>query len=379
MNQDEEIDFPFPEDMEEIRELYEANKSQLTNNFLLVSKAYVKHFVDKKLKNAHTIACILSYLEQKGDYYYDNGMLIHLKDEGKGNGWFYATADAIEKDTFYAEPVQTAAIKALKEEGLIDVVSCGLPCKRHFRLNIAKILKLKNLQRINQKNSASIQKMWKLDSENRKLVSRKCGNCNPQNMETAHIDNKKDNKKYREKAPNGASRDFLKTSSNSGEKQELLANKRLASTQHNINYVASPENQEIIKSPKEESSGVSYDTPSFHKCSACQKKAGKDQNKVQYGSHVKLTQEQYFELSKQFGEQKLKDIIERINDYCAATKPKGYSCYAATIRNWFRRDEDKQKLQKANYAYSTPKARPTIAELEQRESKIHRPIRIQNS
>jgi hypothetical protein len=62
--------------------------------------------------------------------------------------------------------------------------------------------------------------------------------------------------------------------------------------------------------------------------------SSKKEERIQHGSHVKLTPMEYNKLFTELGDFRLKDLIERVNDYCAANKPKGYSCYAAAIRNF---------------------------------------------
>jgi hypothetical protein len=61
-----------------------------------------------------------------------------------------------------------------------------------------------------------------------------------------------------------------------------------------------------------------------------------------FGSHVRLTKEEYDKLCEKETKPKIDEVIERINDYCQSKKPSGYSAngYAATIRNWIRRDKD---------------------------------------
>jgi hypothetical protein len=58
---------------------------------------------------------------------------------------------------------------------------------------------------------------------------------------------------------------------------------------------------------------------------------------VCFGSHVKLKDEEYKDLCSKYGEESIKSIIEEMNDYCSASKPKGYKDYAAAIRQWMRK------------------------------------------
>lgn len=56
-----------------------------------------------------------------------------------------------------------------------------------------------------------------------------------------------------------------------------------------------------------------------------------------FGSHVKLTKEQYQEFCKIKSKAQIDELIEEINDYCAASRPKGYLDYAAALRQWLKR------------------------------------------
>jgi Helix-turn-helix domain len=71
-----------------------------------------------------------------------------------------------------------------------------------------------------------------------------------------------------------------------------------------------------------------------------------------FGSHVKLKKEDYEKLVADSGKQAIDMLILEMNDYCKASKPKGYLDYAAAIRQWLR----KRKISPQNKAsYETPK------------------------
>lgn len=59
----------------------------------------------------------------------------------------------------------------------------------------------------------------------------------------------------------------------------------------------------------------------------------------EYG-HVKLTDEQYAKLITDFGEQKTAEYIKRCDEYCQQYG-KSYKDYNLTIRNWIRKDGEK--------------------------------------
>jgi hypothetical protein len=63
------------------------------------------------------------------------------------------------------------------------------------------------------------------------------------------------------------------------------------------------------------------------------------EEKIAYGEHVKLRPSEYQALEAKQGKTALDEMIARINDYLASTGIKPYKDYAATIRNWFRREK----------------------------------------
>ncbi len=60
----------------------------------------------------------------------------------------------------------------------------------------------------------------------------------------------------------------------------------------------------------------------------------------EFGSHVKLTEQQYADLCSQSGMGDVDAIIMEMNDYLDATGKKPYKCYAAAIRQWIRRKKE---------------------------------------
>lgn len=56
--------------------------------------------------------------------------------------------------------------------------------------------------------------------------------------------------------------------------------------------------------------------------------------------HVLLSDDQYSSLIKDFGEDKVKDYIRRVDEYCEQ-HGKSYKNYTLTIRNWIRRNREK--------------------------------------
>lgn len=64
---------------------------------------------------------------------------------------------------------------------------------------------------------------------------------------------------------------------------------------------------------------------------------------VSFGSFVKLKETEHAELCQKFNPTLVTQVIEEMNDYCAASKPGGYRDYAAAIRQWIRRRQTDKK------------------------------------
>ncbi|MGL5716558.1 MAG: hypothetical protein ACRCX2_26325 [Paraclostridium sp.] len=78
------------------------------------------------------------------------------------NEWFYQTVETIEDLTTITEYRQNKALKNLENMGILDKKLMGLPAKRHFRINIEKIMDIlsnklpKNLGNCNTKNLGNL-------------------------------------------------------------------------------------------------------------------------------------------------------------------------------------------------------------------------------
>ena len=78
---------------------------------------------------------------------------------GKGHkqGVIYKTIKEMEKETYLSRAEQDEAIKICKKHELIEVILRGIPAKRHFKINLEKIIAFLQL---------SLPKTDKLDSHN---------------------------------------------------------------------------------------------------------------------------------------------------------------------------------------------------------------------
>jgi hypothetical protein len=114
-------------------------------DYIEVNLAYVRHFFEMNIKNSHTIAIILTWIEKIDKIYRESNLFVYFQDEDgdKSSGWFPLSIEDIGIALILSEDVQTAAIKVLKEKGLIEVNYKGLPRKRFIRLNLDRLEPLK--------------------------------------------------------------------------------------------------------------------------------------------------------------------------------------------------------------------------------------------
>lgn len=80
-------------------------------------------------------ACLFGELISKYKYYKTQGQLIDDK-------WFYITIESIEENIGLTRDRQDPAIKKLVKIGLIEKKVMGLPGKRHFAINVQKLMDL---------------------------------------------------------------------------------------------------------------------------------------------------------------------------------------------------------------------------------------------
>ncbi|MGL5594778.1 hypothetical protein [Cetobacterium sp.] len=76
--------------------------------------------------------------------------------------WFYQTVETVEELTTITEYRQNRALKNLEKMGILERKLMGLPAKRHFRINVEKIIDIlsnklpKNLGNCNHKNLGNL-------------------------------------------------------------------------------------------------------------------------------------------------------------------------------------------------------------------------------
>jgi hypothetical protein len=114
---------------------------------LLSSTAFI--VLNKELAKQVGInaAILLADLISKEEYFIANGMT---------DGWFFNTANNIERDTTLSAYQQKGAINILKENLLIETKLKGIPATQYFKVNEEQVIKklnnlmLRNFKTINK-------------------------------------------------------------------------------------------------------------------------------------------------------------------------------------------------------------------------------------
>lgn len=130
----------------------DAKEILMSNNFWVLNKRIVKEY-------GVETALLLSVFAEADKM---------LSDE---EGWFFQTAETIEKLTGMSNHIQTKAINKLKSLGIIKQKNQGIPMKRYFKINYKKIESqvFKNFKNYNSKKlKTSIQKNSKYKENNNK-------------------------------------------------------------------------------------------------------------------------------------------------------------------------------------------------------------------
>jgi len=241
--------------------------------------------VARKLKSIHA-AILLAELASKHRYHRDRNEL--LNDPKHGDGWFYYKQEDLEERTYLSRKNQDTTIDILITFGLIEKKVIGMPSKRYFRLNHKALQSLFFVQ----SDQPSLP-----EPDNQPCMEET--NSDVRAGQAAHIiDNPKD-----EQHDNQHTQEEEAVASCVGVK--------LTPRQKGTN-------------PRAQGTNPRAKDKSHLNC---------------YGSYVMLSAEEYQSFCDQYGEATLKILIDEMNDYCAASRTKGYADYAAAIRQWMRKRE----------------------------------------
>jgi len=68
--------------------------------------------------------------------------LLFWWEKGRNPDWIYKTIEETEEETTLSRSEQDSAIEICKKHELLEVKLRGIPAKRHFKLNISRIIEL---------------------------------------------------------------------------------------------------------------------------------------------------------------------------------------------------------------------------------------------
>ena len=111
-----------------------------------------------KLKGGLVTAGFLSELIARYKYHERKGQV-------KEGGWFYCTIDKVEEQLGIGRGQQDSVIKELLALGLIEKKSMGLPCRRHFRIRTAKLLKFLFNDQVEQEEQTGLSDSCKQECD----------------------------------------------------------------------------------------------------------------------------------------------------------------------------------------------------------------------
>lgn len=109
--------------------------------------------------------------------------LLYWHKKGHNPEWFYKTIKEIQDETCLTRSQQDTAIKKCKKIGLFEMKRKGIPAKRHFRVDVEKIVELlrtliKNdqyRQRVSIKLANTYADFKQSNTENPKRLSENTG------------------------------------------------------------------------------------------------------------------------------------------------------------------------------------------------------------
>lgn len=118
------------------------------DNYITVNKMIAK-------KIGLTEAVLLGELASEFKYWKNRNELTE-------DGFFYSTVDNVSENTTLSDRQQRAAVKNLKEVGVLEVKLKGLPAKRYFKFNEEQLMQIMEIQ-FTQNERSSSDKTQELD------------------------------------------------------------------------------------------------------------------------------------------------------------------------------------------------------------------------
>lgn len=274
-----------------------------------------KYFLIEELvvKFGYNCAVFLGFLLNRFFYYTRTDQLF--SHNVHGDGWFYMKIDDVEGILHLSRKEQDCCIRKFLENDCLEVKTMGLPPKRYFRLNIEKIAEIMTSQDV----VSNLRHMYKLSTEG------------PKGDFSEKSKNSTSTTECEPMCPEGAIPYVPK-----GQFHPYIDNKNIYKNNNTPPY---PQMGEpcVREEP----------APKPEKKQNSSKQKSSAPPKAEFGSHVKLYLEEYTALIEKHGRPLVDQIIEEMNDYCSASRTKGYSCYAAAIRQWIRRRREREELERA--------------------------------
>lgn len=144
-----------------------------SRNYIIANKEIAKLFGIEE-------AIILGELCSELKYWAENGKTT-------SDGYFFSTVENVKENTTLSDRRQRAAIKTLKDAGILDVKLSGLPAKRYIKINEEQLaaLFLNN----------NVQNAITSSDETQELLIAKC-NGNNNNINNNNKNNNKNNNIY---------------------------------------------------------------------------------------------------------------------------------------------------------------------------------------
>ncbi|MCG2688703.1 hypothetical protein L6250_03685 [Candidatus Parcubacteria bacterium] len=81
--------------------------------------------------------------------------LLYWWDKGYKEGWIYKTIKEVQEETTLTRAEQDTAIKKWKKLGILTIKKAGVPQKRHFQINVNKLIEITQEQQISLLETAS--------------------------------------------------------------------------------------------------------------------------------------------------------------------------------------------------------------------------------
>ena len=262
-------------------------------------------------------AIMLSELCSRYQHHRNEGTLVKRDDKY----WFYYDIETATQRTGMSRDEQTTCMKRLQDAGLVSRKVFGIPPKRYFNINIDKLEQV--VSDIEQKYTKDVSVLkptisWKANLK--KTALRRLKSASSSESDTSG-------------EPKSGNPNFRKAD------VRISGNPILYHIRRDKERYK--ENTPLPPTPSCNSTCSSDGAPPPTPCVRVSKSSSSSQKEkpalTQHGSHVRLKSCDYDTLCAAHTKCAIDRLIDEMNDYCCASKPGGYKCYAAALRQWSRR------------------------------------------